>query len=326
MKVSIIIPVYNVSNYIERCIRSVMHQTYFDIECILIDDCTPDDSLLKCEKLINAYTGSTKFVILHHEQNRGLSAARNTGMTIATGEYIYFLDSDDWISFDCIEKMVNALNGDYSIEMVMGGIRRVGDEKQWNHFLKKGIYISNFIDYACSYKIYTMAWNKLIRLDFLRKNNLFFQEGLLHEDELWNIQMACFLSKIASLEDITYYYQIRFGSIQNTSSKEFHLLHTGEVKLSLIRFVFEKKMSGNETLYHFITNGLTSYMCHKSQLSKDFYYKFRDCPYWSIKEQKRFGEGRKMLLLALNRLLPGAIGLHYYQLLYKLLRINKDLN
>lgn len=93
--VSVIIPVYQVSNYVERCLKSVMSQTYTDIECIIVDDATKDDSIVKCERLIVEYGGPIKFRILHHEYNRGLSAARNTGTKVAEGEYLYYLDGDD---------------------------------------------------------------------------------------------------------------------------------------------------------------------------------------------------------------------------------------
>ena len=85
MKVSIIVPIYNVSEYIERCIKSVMAQTYTDIECILVDDCTPDNSVAICEHMVAEYHGPITFKILHHEHNRGLSAARNTGLKSSEG-------------------------------------------------------------------------------------------------------------------------------------------------------------------------------------------------------------------------------------------------
>ena len=88
MKVSIIIPVFNVSEYIERCIKSVMNQTYSDIECLIVDDATLDDSIEKCERLIVEYKGPIKFSILHHQKNRGLSAARNTGTARQIGNPI----------------------------------------------------------------------------------------------------------------------------------------------------------------------------------------------------------------------------------------------
>ena len=107
MKVSIIIPVYNVAPYIQRCIESVQAQTYKDIECLLIDDCSTDESITIVEKIISECKDSSCFSIIHHNTNQGLSAARNTGIIASTGEYIYFLDSDDSITSDCIELLVH---------------------------------------------------------------------------------------------------------------------------------------------------------------------------------------------------------------------------
>ena len=87
------------SDYIERCIMSVMNQTYSGpIECILVDDCSPDDSIFKCQKLINNYLGNIEFKIIRHKENLGLSGARNTGTKISCGEYLFYLDSDDEIT------------------------------------------------------------------------------------------------------------------------------------------------------------------------------------------------------------------------------------
>lgn len=318
-KVSIIIPVYNVESYIERCMHSVMRQTFSDIECILVDDCGTDNSIAIAEKMILHYYGPITFRILHHDINRGLSASRNTGICEAKGEYLFFLDSDDWISPDCISLMVKSMNQEDSIEMVMGGIKRVGDEMRWTHFLKKGVYTSNFIDHACSYRIYTMAWNKLIRTNFILDNNLFFKEGLLHEDVLWNVQVACYLKKIISIEEITYFYLIREGSIQTNKTQDLHQIHLGDVKINLIKFVFERGFQNNKTLYYFIANDLHVYICYKKKISKKFYENFRQCPYWSIPEQRRFGTTKLQLLLSLNRYLPTYMGLFYYRLLYRIL-------
>lgn len=120
LAVSVIIPVYNVSLYVERCLQSVLAQTYPVRECIIVDDASPDDSIAKCERLIDSYEGDMRFLILHHSKNRGLSAARNTGLKAATGGYIFFLDSDDEITPDCIERLSTPIEKDPSIEMVQG--------------------------------------------------------------------------------------------------------------------------------------------------------------------------------------------------------------
>ena len=141
-RISIIIPVYNVADYIADCLQSVMRQTYQGaIECILVDDCGTDNSIAIAEQLIADYNSGMSpksgeeggepsrerriaFKTLHHDRNRGLSAARNTGTAAASGEYIFYLDSDDYLSDDCIEVLTNPLQekeydmvvGDYEID------------------------------------------------------------------------------------------------------------------------------------------------------------------------------------------------------------------
>ena len=103
MKISIVIPVYHVEAYIVRCLQSVATQTFRDIECLIVDDGGQDDSARLAHDFIQSYQGDISFQLLHHEKNSGLSAARNSGIRAASGDYIYFLDSDDAISANCIE-------------------------------------------------------------------------------------------------------------------------------------------------------------------------------------------------------------------------------
>ena len=107
--VSVIIPIYNVAPYIERCLLSVITQTYDALEIVLIDDCGVDDSMKIAESTLQNVEHLRIVKILHHEKNRGLSAARNTGIMAATGRYLFFLDSDDWIKPDCIQQMVERI-------------------------------------------------------------------------------------------------------------------------------------------------------------------------------------------------------------------------
>ena len=110
-KVSIIIPVYNVELYIAECLQSVMNQTYQgQLECIVVDDCGTDRSMEIVARMIAGYDGPIEFRVLHHEKNMGLSCARNTGIDAVTGDYVFFLDSDDWISYDCIDYLVSLVN------------------------------------------------------------------------------------------------------------------------------------------------------------------------------------------------------------------------
>ena len=220
--VSIIIPVYQVSECIERCLRSVMAQRYTDIECILVNDATRDDSIEKCEHLIEEYDGPIQFRVLHHEQNRGLSAARNTGTDAATGEYIYYLDSDDEITPDCIEKLVSYVLEDDSIEMVQGNYVRTGDGADYYGKSDACRILSNEEarqQFLCRKLNYTV-WNKLLKRSFLIDHRIYNREGIILEDLLWAFYLVKYLSNARLCKEITYYYRYRPESIMVSESRE----------------------------------------------------------------------------------------------------------
>lgn len=219
-KVSVIIPVYNVEPYIADCLHSVMAQTYAgELECIIVDDCGKDDSIAIAEREVSAYKGNVDFRIIHREQNGGLSAARNTGIRQATGDYLYFLDSDDEITFECIELLADkaaSLHPDF----VIGGYRVTGTDKKYPSLnLPDGTFLQGegIIKTYSQGKWYMMAWGKLVNRKFLAGNNLYFKEGLLHEDELWSFQLACLAQSMAVVNEETYVYKVREGSITENS-------------------------------------------------------------------------------------------------------------
>lgn len=235
--ISIIIPVYKVSAYIERCLKSVMKQTYDHFECILVDDASPDDSITKCERMIEEYDGPIQFRILHHKQNRGLSAARNTGIEAAKGDYILFVDSDDLISNDCVEKLVAPVLKDDSIEVVIGEHLRFSDEgilpqqkDTWrqqedltSHEAVRNLYFDN------KRHLPPAAWNKLTSREFINRHQLRFKEGQIWEDVLWAFFSMKLLSHIFITSDITYFYNSRPNSISNATNKIKPRTHGCEV-------------------------------------------------------------------------------------------------
>jgi glycosyltransferase involved in cell wall biosynthesis len=226
MKVSIIIPVYNVSAYIERCIKSVMNQTYQDIECILVNDATPDDSIAIAERLVADYKGPVQFKIFNHEHNRGQSAARNTGVDAASGDYLYFIDSDDEITPDCIEKLSRPVLNDPTIEMVEGCYAQVARDSHNNLIERpfprqqlelatpkavKDYFFSKQDEHIC-------AWNKLINRVFFIKNQLYFKESLFWgEDFFWMFHYNRYLSHLYIIPDITYKYKFHIRPDAMTS-------------------------------------------------------------------------------------------------------------
>lgn len=222
MTVSIIMPVYKVSDYIENCMQSVLAQTYSDLECLIVDDATPDDSIAKCERMIADYQGPVRFTILHHEHNRGLSAARNTGTAAATGDYVFYLDSDDELPVDSIAKLVRPVLNDPSIEMVTGLHQRFPDAQQQQYPTSNEQEYKTSQEvrrYAFSQKSRVFAWNKLIKREFLNRNHLHFEEGLLWEDILWDFYLLKRLSHLYTLPEVTYHYRQRPHSISTGTTK-----------------------------------------------------------------------------------------------------------
>lgn len=216
MKVSIVIPVYNVEPYIEDCIKSVASQTYKgNIECIIVDDCTPDGSCAIIERFIKEYNGSIDFKFVHHTVNRGLSAARNTGIDAATGDYIYFLDSDDEITPECIELLAAPLKNK-KYDFVIGDYTPIGTDKEIAKLLLEEGEITNndkILQLYISKQWYMMAWNKLCKVAFIRKERLYFKEGLINEDELWSFQLACTAQTMYVVKTHTHQYKVRESSI-----------------------------------------------------------------------------------------------------------------
>lgn len=225
IKVSIIIPVYNVEEYVERCLRSVVSQTYNNLECIIVDDASPDSSMSVVASFVESYKGNIPFSIIHHPENQGLSVARNTGTSHATGDYIFYLDSDDEITPECIEKLVGKVEEYPGVDMVQGNTKAIPyfsyvdlENYDFPPCFKTSEEIKNYC-YDPS-KIYpSTAWNKLIRADFIRENNISFLENVIHEDNHWMFQVVRYIQTIAFVFEYTYIYYCKIpeGIISKTN-------------------------------------------------------------------------------------------------------------
>ena len=207
MKISIVVPVYNVAPYIEDCIQSVMNQTWQgDLECILVDDCGTDQSVPLIERKLKDYQGPVAFRLVHHERNRGLSAARNTGIEAVTGEYVYFLDSDDEITPDCIERLAQPLI-DHQYDLVVGDYRIEGSIKPKAPLRLMDGQIVRGKEVLHTYRQqawYMLSVNKLYQVAFLQQHHLRFRDEIIHEDELWSFQIACLAQSLYAVGHETY--------------------------------------------------------------------------------------------------------------------------
>ncbi|MCQ2203456.1 MAG: glycosyltransferase [Bacteroidales bacterium] len=235
MKISVIIPVYNVEQYIEKCLSSVMQQTFTgSLECIVVDDCGNDNSIAIAQRIIDSYNGPFAFKIIHHEKNGGLSAARNTGTKASSGDYVYYLDSDDEITPSCIQLLTDAANCHPNVDVVQGATLTIPVDdpfysiKQFNSttFVADNNWIRQQF-YKINNGLPVNAWNKLIRRQFIEDNSLWFKEGIIHEDQHWMFFAVKRMQSIAFVHDVTYIHQRNNESIMKASSKAQSEQHWG---------------------------------------------------------------------------------------------------
>lgn len=220
--ISIVVPVYNVSEYVDECLQSIASQDYQGrIECIIVDDCSQDDSVDHVHRFVDNYKGGISFALISHSSNKGLSAARNTGLKHISGEYLLFIDSDDRIPSDSISSLVTPLETE-SHDIVVGsfksfGIREMSGPRIPGGALFRGDevyqhYINGEWGLSC--------WGKLYRAELLLSNSLFFYEGVLFEDFLWGMEVILEATSLVVVDNVTYLYRIRSGSITTSNSRE----------------------------------------------------------------------------------------------------------
>lgn len=215
-KVSVIIPIYNVAPYVERCLKSVASQSFKDLEVIIVDDCGTDDSMDLVQAFVEKYQGPTSFCILHHSQNKGLSAARNTGIKEANGEYVMFLDSDDYWAEDSLQLVIDKLSDEdvlyFNVQVVEYGEKKLILDLINVHKVSGDDYYSQVISHSQHFP-FVCVWNGVYRRDFLLSNNLFFYEGIYHEDELFTPITLHSAASVSSTQVVLYTYCVHDYSL-----------------------------------------------------------------------------------------------------------------
>ena len=285
MKVSIIVPVYNVAKYIERCLLSVLDQTWQDLEVILVNDCTPDNSMEIARRVVASHPRGTVVRCLEHEENRGLSAARNTGISASVGDYLYFLDSDDYISANAIELLADAAVQKRP-DFVIGNYEVTG-ARRWAPPLSLGTG---------------------------------FYEG---NDDLWSFKLACMSQSMYVVNETTYYYSMQPDSIMRAPSMrnlECRVLVLGYI-YDFIRS--SRCLQDNRLIYIYFESLKAKYFDRILYFTKDtsFHYQsylvFRNKKYASLLEMTGLRPEWKLMLQNIHYVLPTYAGYLYFKAFVK---------
>lgn len=215
--ISIIIPVYNVEQYLHRCVDSVLNQTYKNLEIILVNDGSPDN----CPFICDEYAKKDKRIIVVHKENGGLSSARNAGLEIVQGEYISFIDSDDWIHENYIEILYKNLH-EKKADISICNFLEIADEEDPIINISNKLRIFNNIEalhelYGALYIQFVVSWAKLFKKYLFEE--LRFPNGKVHEDEFTSYKLLYNAKKIVYSNDQLYYYYQSKDSITRSGFK-----------------------------------------------------------------------------------------------------------
>lgn len=222
MKLSVVVPVYNVEAYIDDCLNSLQIQDYSDYEIICVNDGSTDRS----RKMLSEWESRLPQMKVIDRANGGLSAARNTGLAAATGDYVIFVDSDDWVEPTMLSRLSEEVKGE---DMICFACRKsdcgatdalVPEQSDgWSYYNRHALE-HRTIPFVC-------VWQRCYRCEFLIENDLHFREGILHEDNEFTPR-ACFWARsVKVIPDVLYNYRVRPGSIMTTrgmKSKECLIL------------------------------------------------------------------------------------------------------
>ena len=205
MKVSVIVPVYNVEKYITKCLDSLVNQTLKDIEIIVVNDGTKDNS----EEIINSYLKKYSNIKYFKKENGGQGSARNLGLKHATGEYVGYVDSDDYVELDMFEKMYNKAIADNSDIVICNSYNVINDKKIVESRVKY------YDDYRDAFFGKMAVWDKIYKRNLLLDNNMEFRSKVWYEDLDFTLKILSKANKISFIDEPLYNYLIREGSTMN---------------------------------------------------------------------------------------------------------------
>lgn len=246
-KVSVIVPVYNVEKYLKRCLDSLINQTLSDIDIICINDGSKDSSL----QILEQYAQKDSRIVLYNQENSGLSVARNTGLEHASGEYIGFVDSDDWVDLDFYEKLYNSAKNNNADIAVADFIREHPNKKPKRLKLKEEKIYTTPEDKFMICKVHRegCVWNKIYRTEFIKSINLKFVPKMYYEDRDFTIRSLYFSKKLVTTPNTYYRYFVNPKSIVNKRRNYIQDEHYIIVRQQVLQFIKEHNIKVPDGLY-----------------------------------------------------------------------------
>lgn len=285
-KVSIIVPVYNVEKYIKECFNSLINQTYANCEFIFINDGSTDNSY---EILLNLKKKShDRRVVILNKKNEGVSAARNDGIDNSTGDYLVFVDADDFLSNDYVEYMLSLIkidDSDFAFSIL--NYSKLG-EKQTSVNLIRKITSEEAIMYLLGLKVTVGCWNKIYKKDFIIKNNLKFMTNLFYGEGLNYIVRSSLYAKNIIIGNKKVYYYRKNNILSATSTYNHKKIINGEKSLKLIEKIIdmENQMMKSAYILHLSTFYLGAIVQMIENKKKSEYY--NDYRKWKNELKKNY--------------------------------------
>lgn len=293
--VSILVPVYGVEKYIERCARSIFEQTYHNLDIVFVDDCTPDKSIEILKRVLEEYSDrKAQTRIIRHEHNRGLAAARNTAVAAAVGTFLMHVDSDDWIENDAVEELVKKQE-ETGADFVTGVMVKNEDTLDYHYvepvYKDKNDMMILILSQICHHELA----NRLVKRALYTDHHIKALEGV-NQAEDWRLtpMLLWYANGIARLNKTTYHYFMNMESMCNSKKsmdKALKFYHDTYTNYSSLMTFFEDKSQ----LYHDIVLNVSCSNCYSFMVemykyhSQMAFYKYRHellCRYGSVLRQR----------------------------------------
>lgn len=295
--ISVIIPIYGVESYIERCARSVLGQTFDDIEYIFVNDNTQDNSMLVLNKVVKEYS-HRNIHIINKSKNEGLPQARRTGFLASHGDYIIHFDSDDWVEPDCINDMYKtAMENDADI--VIADYFENYRNKQKRIKCKQEFQSSTIVDMMLRAKFHSGVWNKLVRRSVY--NTVKFPIENMHEDLVIMVQIFSNAYRIGYVDSAFYHYNLSNSSSLTSDRKSFKRANGVYTNLRIIeRFFIENNMLGTKIapFSNFVNTFKGDMLLNKQTRNIDWLYSLCKDSYYYIFSECRLAFWKKTILWA----------------------------